>query len=291
MHCLPADSIATTAASAILAPRRSGALRVIARSLVASIALTWGASAATAAPDKAKPITIDVRKGKGKIGSESLRSKTGEANGYHSTSARLSDGGRTFTQRAHLVLDAKGVLQTYDRWIDVKGATLRIRVFQHEGKWKHVLFGQPGEKNQVTDLDAQGNPVVFDERSPTINGLAALLAAKREKVWFIRADEPSSAEATITREALTDAAGKAFARTTFTAKKFTIAVVRDADGRVVHVAGPGEFGGSLAGFDPKKLTVSAAPAAADIDAKAPPTTQSDDAAPPPPRDDPQGTKP
>lgn len=270
---------------------RRAALRALAGSIAASLLALTALPALAAPADKAKPPTIDVRRGKAKIGSESLRSKTGEANGYHSTSARLADGGRTFTQRAHLVLDTTGALQTYDRWIDVKGATLRIRIFQHEGKWKHVLFGQPGEKNQVTDLDAQGTPVIFDERSPTINGLAALLAAKRDKVWYIRADEPSSAEATITREALSDAAGKAFARTTFTAKKFNIAVVRDAEGRVVHVAGPGEYSGSIAGFDPKKLTASVAPAPADIDAKAPPSTPSDDTAPPPPRDDPQGATP
>ena len=291
MNCQPVDlgSNRERNRSSVRA-RRPAMNSLVGLALVATVGVL-GFAASAAAADKAKPLTIDVRKGKTKIGTELLRSKAGEANGYHSTSARLSDGGRTFTQRAHLVLDAKGALQTYDRWIDVKGATLRIRVFQHEGKWKHVLFGQPGEKNAVTDLDAQGNPVIFDERSPTINGLAALLAAKREKVWFIRADEPSSAEATITREALADAAGKAFARTTFTAKKFTIAVIRDAEGRVVHVAGPGEFSGSLAGFDPKKLSASVARPEADIDAKAPPSTQSDDAPPPPPRDDPQGAKP
>ncbi len=252
-----------------------------------TVALTLALCAApgvSLAKTKVKPPSIEVRKGKAKIGSEVVRSREGEANAYHSTSANLRDAGRSFTQRAHLMLDDKGALVTYDRWIDVKGATIRIRAFNFEGTWKLVLFGQPGEKNKVTDFTIKGSPVVFDERSPMINGLAAVLAGKRATVPYIRVDDTTAGEAKVEREALVDAAGKRYVRTRFVAPKFTVTIVRDAAGKTVATTGPGAYNGSTGEVDPAKLS----PAGDDAEVAAPPTEKSDDTPPPPPSDDPQG---
>lgn len=247
------------------------------------------AAAATKAT-KAPPPSIAVRGAKGAIGTETLLTRGGEANTYHSTQARLTDQGRTFTQRAHLVLDQKGVMQTYDRWIDVKGATLRLRIFAHEGTWKLVIFGQPGEKNTVKELAISAPPVVFDERSPMVNGLAAVLAGKRAEVPFVRADDGHAGTAKITREALAGPAGKRYVRTTFAAEKLQVVVVRDSQGAIVHTSGPGIFVGQSKGFDPKALQPVATPPEDDGEppAPAPSAASPDDAPPPPPpRDDPE----
>ncbi len=262
-------------------------------------------AAATAAPNKTSPAkaaaakgaaakailpTLEVLRAGKRIGSESLRTKVGAANTYHSTQAKLTDGGRAFTQRAHLILSAQGGMQTYDRWIDVKGATLRLRVFEAEGKWRQVIFGQPGEKNEVKEFALASPPVIFDERSPIINGLALLLAGKRAMVPYVRADEPSAGEATVSRESLADAAGKRFVRTTFAAKKWSIAVIADAAGTILNVQGPGPLGGKVAGFDAKKLMAVAEPPPEETAAPPPPAPTppaNDDAAVPPPRDDPE----
>ncbi len=255
-------------------------------------------AAATKAPvAKATLVTLEVLRAGKRIGTESLRTKVGAANTYHSTQAKLTDDGRAFTQRAHLILSALGALQTYDRWIDVKGATLRLRVFEAEGKWRQVVFGQPGEKNDVKEFTLASAPVIFDERSPIINGLAVLLAGDRAVVPYVRADDPSAGEATVAREGLADAAGKRFVRTTFAAKKWSIAVIADASGAILHVQGPGPLGGKVAGFDAKKLTAVAepppmAPAETPAPPQAPPAPPrappaNDDAAVPPPRDEPE----
>jgi hypothetical protein len=241
--------------------------------------------AAVAANKKPPPPSIEVRHGKKRIGTEVVRSKAGEANRYHSTRAPLRDGGRSFTQRGHVVLDTQNRLVTYDRWIDVKGATIRMRVFAFEGQWKQVLFGQPGEKNKVTDLGIKGAPVVFDERSPMINGLAPVLATKRERVPCIRVDANRAGDCAITRQALVDAAGAAFVRTTFVDGKFTVEVIRSADGLTMSVKGPGEYGGLVKGFDPSRLKPAASAEIVDAD---PPAESEDGAPPPPPSDDPEG---
>lgn len=233
---------------------------------------------------KPKPPSIEVRKGKAKIGSEVVRSRTGEANTYHSTSAKLRDAGRSFTQRAHLMLDAKGEVVTYDRWIDVKGATIRIRAFNYEGTWKLVLFGQPGEKNKVTDFKIKGAPVIFDERSPMVNGLAAVLAGKRASVPYIRIDDTTAGEAKVERQALVDASGTRYVRTRFVAPKFEVEVIRDGEGKTVWTTGPGGYAGKSGALDPSRLQ----PAGDAGDVAAPPTEKGSDTPPAPPSDDPEG---
>ncbi len=246
----------------------------------------WTLAVADAATDKkAPPPSIEVRLGKKRIGVEVIRSKSGDANRYHSTSVDLRDNGRSFKQRSHVVLDANNRLVTYDRWIDVKGATIRIRVFSIEGVWKQVLFGQPGEKNKVTELGIKGAPVVFDERSPMINGLAPVLATKRASVPCIRVDAGRAAECKIKREALVDGAGAAFVRTTFGDEKFSVEVIRNATGLTVWTKGPGEYFGAAPGFSAANLHPAEDKAVVDVE---PPVEAESDAPLPPPSDDPEG---
>ena len=95
-------------------------------------------------------LQLVVKEGKKTLGTEVLRSKRSETKIYYSTKTRMRHRGRSFTHRTHTILDPKLNFVTYDRWLDVKGATLRIRVFRFKDQFKKVEFSQdPRKKNKV----------------------------------------------------------------------------------------------------------------------------------------------
>ena len=153
-------------------------------------------------------LQLVVKAKKRKLGLENLRTKRGETNIYHSTSTKMRHKGRSFKHRTHTKLDLKGNLVTYDRWLDVKGATLRIRVFRFKDKFKRVEFAQePGAKNKVDKIEIQAPVVVLDQRSPTLLALAIERFKEHEELNWVRADNLETGTMKMTVEQLVDSAG------------------------------------------------------------------------------------
>ncbi|MCO4761025.1 MAG: hypothetical protein KC502_05940 [Myxococcales bacterium] len=218
------------------------------------LVLAPGVSAKSRKKKEKPALTLKVRKGKKIIGTARLRVKSGEANQYFSTKSRLNDSGRRFTFRTHTVLDAKGNLVTYDRWIDVKGATLRRRVFSFKGAWKLVVFpAERGQKKQLTELKVKAPLVVLDPRSPILISLAVDRMAGKEGVAYVNAQTGETGALAITATHLTDANGKRFIRYRLKSSEFTLSVLRDDTGRTIAVAGLGRYGGGTTAFKPGAL--------------------------------------
>lgn len=220
-------------------------------------------------------LQLIVKEGKNKLGTEVLRTKRGETKTYHSTKTPMRHRKRSFTHRTHTILNAKGALETYDRWLDVKGATLRIRVFRFKDKFKKVEFSQePGKKNKVKDIDVKAPLVVLDERSPTLLDLAIERFQGHKELNWVRADNLQTGTMTLQIERLVDAAGKRWSRYLLEGKNLKASVLRDPDGKAVEIITGWGFSAVAKGKrGVPKLT--AAPATAEAsDAAATPTTNS-----------------
>ncbi len=213
-----------------------------------------------AAKKVVKPaLTLKVYKGKRAVGTELLRVKSGEENRYVSTRAKLRIKGRRYVFRTHTVLDEKGAMVTFDRWIDVKGATLRRRVFAFKGAWKHVVFPQPGQKRQPpTDLEHKGKLAVLDPRSPILVSLAADRLVGGAPVKWVDANSAKTGTLALTAEQLVDPAGKRFVRLHLkgdrAGKPVALSVLRDAEGKTLEVTGLDGFSGRTKGFSSANLT-------------------------------------
>ncbi len=225
-------------------------------------------------------LELEVRRGKTRLGSEALRTKVFEKIVNFSTTAKLRYKGRRFTQRTHTKLNHKDKVVQYNRWVDVKGASTRVIVFEFKRVWKLRTGDTTSGAFKVTDLKAKSPVVLLDARSPTLVHVAIDRAAGRD-VHFVRADNATSGPLTVRVEALVDPkSGKTYKRYSLTGEGLKANLLRDSKGKTVHVQGPGEYSGWAKGFKlPARLE--AAPAepgaappaegkAAPTDAKVPP---------------------
>lgn len=271
--------------------------RVAALTTAAVLLACFGPSPAEARRSKLKPVlTLKVRKGKRVIGTEELRIKTGKKDEetkqikrYFSTKSRLKDGGRRFGFRTHTIIDGKGKMLTYDRWIDVKGATLRRRVFAFKGAWKLVVFAQQGRKNALTELNHKGPLLVLDPRSPTLVSLAVDRLVGKQEMAFVNADSAEMGKLSMTAEHLADANGARYIRYhlkgTVGAKQRPVAlsVLRDDAGHTLQVVGLAGYSGGNQAFKPGALIPAAAKGAQKVPVN-------EDAPLPPPGDQPAASK-
>jgi len=230
---------------------------MVRQQLISLTALAVSCAIAAPALAKKRPppdLIVTVRDGKARLGSEVLRSKRGETKTYFSTKTKMRHKGRSFTHRTHTILDAKGKLVTYDRWLDVKGATLRIRLFAFKDKWKRVEFAQnPKAKNKVTAVAIKRPVVVLDQRSPTLLDLAVERFRTNEELNWVRADNLQTGTMKLTIERLVDAAGKKYARYKLTGTNLNASVLRGPNGKALKIDTGWGFTGTARGKIPKDL--------------------------------------
>ena len=209
---------------------------------------------------KKPTFTLTVYKKARKVGVESVRISQGEENRYLSTDAKIRDRGRRYGFRTHAVLDKAGALVTYDRWIDIKGATLRRRVFAFKKAWKLVDFGQPGRKRELTELGVKHLDLVLDGRSPSLVALAVdrFKSSGGKALAWADAERGKTGQLTIQAVPSVNEAGEKFTRFAITgtlgAKAVTMSVVHDAAGLVVAVDGLDGYRGRAKGVKVGKLT-------------------------------------
>jgi hypothetical protein len=221
--------------------------------------LCFAVAAPAMARKKRPPPTLQlvIKKGSTTLGTEVLRTKTtkGEAKTYHSTKTKMRQNGRRFVHRTHTVFDPKGNLVTYDRWLDVKGATLRIRVFRFKDTFKKVEFAQnPKKKNKIATIKAGAPLVVLDERSPTLLDLAITRFATQTTLNWVRADDLSTGTMTLAIERLVDGAGAKWSRYRLSGKGLKATVLRGPKGKAVHIDTGWGFTGTAKGAKvPKDL--------------------------------------
>ncbi len=207
-------------------------------------------------------LTLELYKGKAKLGTELLRKKSFEEITNYSTTAKIRDGRRRYTQRTHTKLGADGKVLAYNRWVDVKGMSTRNIVFPAAGKWKQRRGNTTEGGFKLFELGVEGSIVLLEERSPTLASVAVDRAAGA-KVSFVRVDTHTAGPLTVVAERLREpASGKEFTRHTLTGKDLKITVLRDADGKTVKVTGPGAISGIAKGFKPPAKLEPMAPAPA-----------------------------
>ena len=199
-------------------------------------------------------LVLELRKGKAKLGTELLRKKSFEKITNYSTTAKIRDGRRRFTQRTHTKFGPEGKVLAYNRWVDVKGMSTRDIVFAAAGKWKQRSGNTTEGGFKLHELGIEGPIVLLEARSPTLASIAVDRAAKR-KVSFVRVDTHTAGALTMVTEKLRDpASGKEFSRYLLTGKDLKVTVLRDSEGKTVHVQGPGSIYGVVKGFKlPAKL--------------------------------------
>lgn len=225
---------------------------------------------AQARKKKKKPpeLVMVVKEKKKTLGTETLRTKRGETKVYHSTKTKMRHNGRSFTHRTHTILDPKQNLITYDRWLDVKGATLRIRVFRFKDTFKRVEFSQdPRKKNKVDTIKIAAPVVVLDERSPTLLDLAIERFQTHKTLNWVRADNLKTGTMKLEIERLIDGKGAKWSRYHLAGDNLKASVLRGPDGKAVFIDTGWGFTGSAKG---KKAPTDLKPDAA---ATAPVTTE------------------
>lgn len=219
------------------------------------------------------------------VGTEVMRTTQGQEGVYYSTEATLQDKvrkvWRSFKQRAHLQMTLKGEVTSYDRWIDVTGATSQTKLFQFEGKWRvavtEAAFEGKKPKPKVTEVQAQRPLVVLDERLPSLVAVAVERMAGRSEFDYVRMDNATAGHVTMTSEALVDKAGRKFHRIRLKGPSLDVSVLRDSAGKPLAIQGVDGWRAVVKDAKvPKDLTPEAAPpadppAAADLPKAATPT--------------------
>lgn len=179
------------------------------------------------------------------VGTETLRTKTGTEGHYWSTEAQLQDKvnkvWRAFKQRAHLQLTPAGEVQSFDRWIDVTGATQSTKLFNFNGQWRiavtEAAFEGKKAKPKVTDVKASQPLVMLDERLPSLVFVAAERMADKDTFAYVRVDNATFGTLTRSREALVDAKGAHYVKEWLKGDKVAVWLLRDSGGKVVQVQG------------------------------------------------------
>jgi hypothetical protein len=204
------------------------------------------AGPALAAADKLKPyIELQVFLGDKPVGTETLRRLVAKEASYYSTHSSLQDKvnkvWRSFTERSHLPLDAKGEITQYDRWIDVTGATSSAKLFNFNGQWRiattEAAIDGKKPKPRVTDVKLKAPFVVLDERLPSLVAVAAERMAGKAEFDYVRVDDATSGRLTMSSEALQDKAGARYHRIRMKGTGVELEVLRDHAGRVLAIKG------------------------------------------------------
>lgn len=178
-------------------------------------------------------------------GTEILRSAKGAEANYYSSEAKLKDKvnkvWREFKQRSHVQLTTAGEVSSYDRWIDVSGATQGTKLFNLEGKWRIAVtepaFEGKKPKPKITDVKAAQPLVVLDERLPSLVFVAAERMEKETACDFVRIDNGTFGKLAISTERLADAKGAKFVRQRLKGDKVDVWVLKDAADKVVAIQG------------------------------------------------------
>ena len=224
---------------------------ILARTFACTAAVMIVAVALPAlARKKRKPpaLQLVVKEGKKALGTEVLRTRVTDTKLYFSTKTKMRQNGRSFVHRTHTILDPKHNFVTYDRWLDVKGATLRIRVFRFKDSFKKVEFSQdPKKKNKVDEIKIKAPVVVLDERSPTLLDLAIERFASHPELNWVRADSLQTGTMKLQVERLVDGKGGKWSRYLLTGKNLKAQVLRGPDGKAVHVDTGWGFSGTAKG--------------------------------------------
>jgi len=238
--------------------QRALSIRTLAAGTAAALALLIAMPTPAQARRRRRPkpnLEIVVREGKAKVGTEVLRVKAGETKSYFSAKTKMRHKRRSFTHRTHTILDEKGQLVTYDRWLDVKGATLRVRLFDFKGTWKKVEFAQnPKQKNKVATLKVKRPLVVLDQRSPTLLDMAIARFKGRTELNWVRADDLTSGTMKLEIERLVDGAGDKYTRYRLSGEGLDATVLRGPDRKAIFINTGWGFTGTAKGRSvPKDL--------------------------------------
>ena len=159
-------------------------------------------------------------------------------------------------------------------------------VFPVKDSWKLRSGDTISGRFKLTDLKVESPVVLLDARSPTLVHIAVDRAAGRD-TYFVRADDRSSGRLSVQVEDLVDAkSGKSYKRYTLTGEGLKATLLRDDQGRTVHVQGPGVYSGWAKGFKlPTKLEAAKTKQEPSKDApgKDQPVKKAPSEAPPPPK--------
>ncbi len=214
--------------------------------LAAASFLVLPLAARAQAPEVIKPrLELQVFLNDKPVGTESLRSAKGAEANYFSTEAQLQDKvakvWRGFKQRTHLQLTPGGEVQSFDRWIDVTGATQGTKLFNFNGQWRIAVTEAAVEgkkpKPKVTDVKASQPLVVLDERLPALVVVATERMADKDSFSYVRVDNATYGTLARTQEHLVDGKGARFVKTWLKGDKVAVWVLRDSNGKVVQVHG------------------------------------------------------
>lgn len=220
--------------------------------LIAFACLTAAsASAKPATPGKPEALELQVSLGEKKVGTETLRTQSGQEGRYDSLEATLEDKvnrvWKAFVQRATLESQADGAIKSYRRSIYVKGATIGTNLFVINGVWKVGAQSDAGGKAKVTDLKLKTPFVVLDERSVGLVVLAAERLAKLGEADYVRVDNATTGRLMLTTQLLAGE-GKHWTRLEMRdGKSMHLEVLKNASGQVVAVKGLDGWSGVTVG--------------------------------------------
>ena len=225
--------------------------------IACGLLLTTAAYAGPAA--KVEALELQVSLDEKKVGTEALRTQSGQEGRYDSLEATLQDKvnkvWKTFVQRATLDSQADGTIKSYRRGIYVTGATINTNLFNINGAWKVGAQADAGGKSKVTDVKLKPPFVVLDERSVGLVVLAAERLAKLGEADYVRVDDATTGHLTLTTEVLA-AEGKHWTRLRMQGgKNVNLEVLKNASGQVVAVKGLDGWSGVATGHKvPANLT-------------------------------------
>ncbi len=190
---------------------------------------------------KPEALELQVSLNDKKVGTETLRTQSGQEGRYDSLEASLQDkvakAWKSFQQRATLDSQADGTIKSYRRGIYVTGATITTNLFNYNGGWRVAAQADSTSKPKVSELKLKAPFVVLDARSVALVVLAAERLAKLGDADYVRVDNATTGHLTLTTETLT-ADGKHWTRVHLKdGKNVNLEVLKSPSGQVVAVKG------------------------------------------------------
>ena len=181
--------------------------------LAALLVAVPGAAAPAA---KAEELELQVSLNDKRVGTETLRTQSGQEGRYDSIDATLQDKvakvWKAFQQRAALDREANGTMKGYRRGVYVKGATISTNLFAYNGNWRVGAQAEAGAKPKVTDVKIKAPFVVLDERMLSLVVVAAEAMAKTGEADYVRVDNATYGHLTLSTETLQGPEGKHWTR-------------------------------------------------------------------------------
>lgn len=202
-------------------------------------------------PPKAEELELVVSLNDKKVGSEVLRTQSGQEGRHDSIEANLQDKvqkvWKQFQQRATLERETDGTVKSYRRAIYVKGATILTNLFNYNGGWRVGAQADAGSKPKVTDVKVKMPFVVLDERAVSLVVIAAEQLARHGDADYVRVDNATYGRLALTTETLT-ADGKQWTRLHLRdGKAMHLEVLKNSAGHVVQIKGLDGWSGLAAG--------------------------------------------